>query len=58
MVSREIWQSLGVEDSHILTGNAKDNFWGQLFGSCGEERVLIGRNGCYRTLWTLLRDSL
>lgn len=28
--AKEIWQSLGVPDNHILTGNAKDNFWGVL----------------------------
>jgi hypothetical protein len=30
LMTREIWQSLGVADDHILTGNAKDNFWGEL----------------------------
>lgn len=27
--ARDIWRSLGVPENHILTGNAKDNFWGQ-----------------------------
>lgn len=27
---RDFWRQLGVPDDHILTGNAKDNFWGEL----------------------------
>jgi hypothetical protein len=27
--ARDIWRSVGVPDDHILTGNAKDNFWGE-----------------------------
>jgi alanyl-tRNA synthetase len=26
---RQIWRDLGVPESHILPGNAKDNFWGE-----------------------------
>lgn len=26
--ARDIWRSLGLSDDHILTGDAKDNFWG------------------------------
>ena len=25
--TKELWQSVGVADDHILTGNMKDNFW-------------------------------
>jgi alanyl-tRNA synthetase len=27
--ARDIWRSVGVQEDHILTGNAKDNFWGR-----------------------------
>lgn len=27
--AREYWKAQGIPDSHILTGNAKDNFWGK-----------------------------
>ena len=27
---RDYWRALGVLDDHILTGNAKDNFWGKI----------------------------
>lgn len=27
---RQIWRDLGVREEHILPGNAKDNFWGEL----------------------------
>lgn len=26
---RDFWRQLGVADDHLLTGNAKDNFWGE-----------------------------
>lgn len=26
--ARKLWLDLGVEEDHILTGSAKDNFWG------------------------------
>lgn len=33
---RDIWRSVGVDDSHILTGDAKDNFWEMgSTGPCG-----------------------
>lgn len=25
--ARDFWKSVGVKDDHILTGDAKDNFW-------------------------------
>ena len=25
--ARDIWRSVGIDESHILTGDAKDNFW-------------------------------
>lgn len=28
--ARDLWRSVGVADDHILTGDAKDNFWGTL----------------------------
>ena len=27
---RDYWRALGVPEDHILTGNAKDNFWGEV----------------------------
>jgi alanyl-tRNA synthetase len=27
--NRQLWRDLGVEESHILPGNTKDNFWGK-----------------------------
>ncbi|KAF8608721.1 hypothetical protein BDV93DRAFT_518786 [Ceratobasidium sp. AG-I] len=34
--ARDIWRSVGVADDHILTGNAKDNFWEMgATGPCG-----------------------
>ena len=27
--ARDFWRAQGVPDHHILTGNAKDNFWGK-----------------------------
>ena len=30
--AKAIWQRIGVPDDHILPGNAKDNFWGELYG--------------------------
>lgn len=33
---RQLWRDLGVPENHILPGNAKDNFWGELrFSSRG-----------------------
>ena len=26
--ARQFWLDQGVEEDHLLTGNAKDNFWG------------------------------
>jgi hypothetical protein len=54
---REIWQSLGVADDHILTGNAKDNFWGESNGSLRVVWLMI-RDGSYGTMWTMFRDPL
>ena len=28
--ARRYWLEQGVPEDHILTGNAKDNFWGKL----------------------------
>jgi alanyl-tRNA synthetase len=25
--ARDLWKNVGVQDDHILPGNAKDNFW-------------------------------
>ncbi|KAL7409092.1 tRNA synthetases class II (A)-domain-containing protein [Mrakia frigida] len=34
--ARDIWRKMGVADDHILTGNAKDNFWEMgATGPCG-----------------------
>lgn len=34
--ARDIWRSVGVADDHILTGDAKDNFWEMgATGPCG-----------------------
>ncbi|QRV94097.1 alanyl-tRNA synthetase [Ceratobasidium sp. AG-Ba] len=34
--ARDIWRSVGVPEDHILTGNAKDNFWEMgATGPCG-----------------------
>ncbi|RXK35812.1 alanine-tRNA ligase [Tremella mesenterica] len=34
--AKEIWKQLGVPETHILTGNAKDNFWEMgATGPCG-----------------------
>ena len=27
--SKQLWLDVGVLEDHILTGNAKDNFWGE-----------------------------
>ncbi len=27
--AKELWLAVGVEEDHILPGNAKDNFWGE-----------------------------
>ena len=27
--ARQVWLDMGVAEDHILTGNAKDNFWGK-----------------------------
>ena len=34
--ARDIWRSVGIDESHILTGDAKDNFWEMgATGPCG-----------------------
>lgn len=32
--ARDFWRQQGIADDHILTGNAKDNFWGTSFADC------------------------
>jgi alanyl-tRNA synthetase len=27
--AKQLWLAVGVPEDHILTGNAKDNFWGK-----------------------------
>jgi len=27
--TKQIWKDIGVPEDHIVTGNAKDNFWGE-----------------------------
>jgi alanyl-tRNA synthetase len=36
---RDLWRKLGVADDHILTGDAKDNFWGTLVAIVSRHRV-------------------
>lgn len=30
--TKDFWKSLGVDESRIIPGNAKDNFWGTYLG--------------------------
>ena len=31
--ARQFWLDQGVPEDHILPGNAKDNFWGEIYRS-------------------------
>ena len=49
--ARQFWLDQGVEEDHLLTGNAKDNFWGMwsaLTLSC--KAHILNRNGSDRAM--------
>ncbi len=53
--ARDFWLQQGVPDDHILTGDAKDNFWGEPTRAFGFEHdsdhnLRNGRNRSMRTL--------
>jgi alanyl-tRNA synthetase len=63
--TRDFWLALGVKPDRILTGNAADNFWGELilFRSCplgcsSTDDDSQSRNGSDWTLWSLYGNSL
>lgn len=53
--TKQIWLDLGVPEDHIVTGNAKDNFWGMPSGLLRRPAWLIGRHrdGCDWTMWAV-----
>jgi alanyl-tRNA synthetase len=32
--AKQIWLDVGLAEDHLLTGNAKDNFWGARGSGC------------------------
>jgi alanyl-tRNA synthetase len=53
--ARQIWLDQDVAEDHILTGNAKDNFWGTCVFMCtgAASKPDRRRNGRNWTMWTL-----
>ena len=47
---RQIWLDIGLPESHVLTGDAKDNFWGESFSL--QRLADRCRDGRYWTMWT------
>lgn len=49
--TKQLWLNLGVKEDHIVTGNAKDNFWGEISYMLRKSRTNVPhRDGSYGSL--------